>query len=48
MNIIMGIWDFFAANILTQPAYFIGLIVFIGYLLYMKHFQDLSRRPLDI
>ena len=36
MNIIMGIWDFFAANILTQPAYFIGLIVFIGYLLLRK------------
>lgn len=36
MNIIMGVWDFFATNILTQPAYFIGLIVFIGYLLLRK------------
>lgn len=36
MNIIMNIWDFFATNILTQPAYFIGLIVLVGYILLKK------------
>lgn len=36
MDIILNVWDFFAKNILTQPAYFIGLIVFIGYLLLKK------------
>ncbi len=36
MNFIMDIWSFFATNILTQPAYFIGLIVFIGYALLKK------------
>lgn len=36
MDIIMSIWDFFVTNILTQPAYFIGLIVLIGYLLLRK------------
>ena len=40
MNIIMTVWDFFATNILTQPAYFIGLIVFIGYLLLKKPIYD--------
>lgn len=40
MDFIMTIWDFFAANILTQPAYFIGLIVFIGYLLLKKPIYD--------
>ena len=30
----------FATNILTQPAYFIGLIVFIGYLLLKKPIYD--------
>ena len=40
MNILMGAWNFFAQNILTQPAYFIGLIVFIGYLLLRKPVYD--------
>ena len=40
MNIIMTVWDFFATNILTQPAYFIGLIVFIGYLLLKNPIYD--------
>lgn len=40
MNFIMNIWKYFAVNILTQPAYFIGLIVFIGYLLLKKPFYD--------
>ncbi len=36
MDFLLGIWEFFASNILTQPAYFIGLIVFIGYALLKK------------
>ncbi|MFV0479431.1 MAG: PTS ascorbate transporter subunit IIC [Anaerorhabdus sp.] len=36
MEFLMEIWSFFATNILTQPAYFIGLIVFIGYVLLKK------------
>lgn len=40
MDFLMGLWDFFAANILTQPAYFIGLIVFVGYLLLKKPIYD--------
>lgn len=36
MEILLKGWSFFAANILTQPAYFIGLLVFIGYLLLKK------------
>lgn len=40
MNILMQAWSFFAQNILTQPAYFIGLIVFIGYLLLRKPVYD--------
>lgn len=38
MNIILSIWNFFQVNILTQPAFFIGFIVLIGYIL--------LRRPL--
>ncbi|CCF24617.1 Ascorbate-specific phosphotransferase enzyme IIC component [Leuconostoc citreum LBAE C10] len=33
---IMAVWSFFANNILTQPAYMIGFIVLIGYLLEKK------------
>ena len=40
MEFIMSIWEFFANNILTQPAYFIGLIVFIGYILLKKPIYD--------
>ncbi len=40
MEFIMIIWKYFAENILTQPAYFIGLIVFIGYLLLKKPIYD--------
>ena len=29
-NAILVVWDFFAKNILTQPAYFIGVIVLVG------------------
>ncbi len=36
MQIILSIWGFFQVNILTKPAFLIGLIVFIGYLLLRK------------
>lgn len=34
---ILAIWEFFANNILTQPAYMIGFIVLIGYMLEKSH-----------
>lgn len=40
MDFLYNIWLWFANNILTQPAYFIGLIVFIGYLLLKKPFYE--------
>ncbi len=36
MNIILKIWEFFQINILTQPAFFVGFLVFIGYVLLKK------------
>lgn len=36
MNFLLSIWEFFAKNILTQPAYFIGVMVLVGYLLLKK------------
>ena len=36
MDIVMGVWGFFQNNILTKPAFFVGLIVLIGYLLLKK------------
>ncbi len=33
MEILLSIWKFFQVNILTNPAFFIGFIVLIGYLL---------------
>ncbi len=33
MDFIVSIWQFFQINILTQPAFFVGFIVLIGYLL---------------
>ncbi|MBQ9239361.1 MAG: PTS transporter subunit IIC [Treponema sp.] len=36
MNELIGIWAFFQNNILTKPAFFVGLIVFLGYLLLKK------------
>jgi len=33
MDILISIWKFFQVNILTNPAFFIGFIVLIGYLL---------------
>ena len=36
MQIFTTIWTFIVNNIITQPAYFIGLIVLIGYVLLKK------------
>lgn len=33
MDVILAIWGFFQVNILTKPAFFVGLIVLLGYLL---------------
>ena len=40
MSVLYGIWVWFASNILTKPAYFIGLIVLIGYILQKKTWYD--------
>lgn len=40
MTILNNIWNFFATNILTQPAYFIGFLVLIGYVLLGKKWYD--------
>ena len=40
MDFLMTIWSFFAKNILQQPAFFIGLLVFIGYALLKKPFYE--------
>ena len=40
MNFLISIWTFFEVNILTNPAFFIGLIVFIGYLLLKRPLYD--------
>lgn len=40
MNILMNIWLYFATNILQQPAFMIGLIVMLGYILLKKPWYD--------
>jgi PTS system ascorbate-specific IIC component len=40
LNGISGGWDYFARNILTQPAYFIGFIVLVGYMLLRKPWYE--------
>lgn len=40
MNILLSIWTYFATNILQQPAFMIGLIVIIGYILLKKPWYD--------
>ncbi len=40
MNILMSIWSYFATNVLQQPAFMIGLIVMIGYILLKKPWYD--------
>ncbi|WP_207940420.1 PTS system ascorbate-specific transporter subunit IIC [Enterococcus sp. DIV2402] len=36
LNFLLGIWDYFAQNILTKPAFLIGFIVLLGYILLKK------------
>ncbi len=40
MNIFMTVWQYFAKNILQQPAFMIGLIVMLGYILLKKPWYD--------
>lgn len=40
MDFLVAIWEFFQINILTKPAFFIGFIVFIGYLLLKRPLYD--------
>lgn len=40
MNILMNIWSYFATNVLQQPAFMIGLIVALGYILLRKPWYD--------
>jgi PTS system ascorbate-specific IIC component len=40
MEIIIKGWTYFATNILTVPAYFIGLIVLVGYVLLRKPWYE--------
>ena len=40
MNFLMDAWSYFATNILQQPAWMIGLIVLIGYILLKKPWYD--------
>ena len=40
LNALNTAWSFFARNILTQPAYFIGLMVLVGYILLKKPWYD--------
>ncbi len=40
LNFLETIWEFFANNILTQPAYFIGLMVVVGYILLRRAWYD--------
>lgn len=41
MDVLLGIWSWIVNNILTQPAYFIGLIVVLGYALMKKPWYDI-------
>ncbi|NLB71336.1 MAG: PTS ascorbate transporter subunit IIC [Chloroflexi bacterium] len=40
MEVIRTVWTFIVNNIITQPAYFIGLIVLLGYVLLRKPWYD--------
>lgn len=40
MEVLLKIWSFFAVNVLQQPAFMIGLIVMIGYILLGKPWYD--------
>lgn len=36
MDVLLSVWQYFMDNILTQPNFFIGFIVLIGYILLKK------------
>lgn len=40
MNYLLIIWEFFVLNFLSKPAFFIGLIVLVGYVLMKKPFYE--------
>lgn len=40
LSILIKFWEFFVNNFLTQPAYFIGLLVAVGYILLRKPWYD--------
>lgn len=40
MDFLMNAWSYFAVNVLQQPAFMIGLIVMIGYILLGKKWYD--------
>lgn len=40
LEFLLGIWEYFAENILTQPAYLIGFIVLLGYILLKKPWYE--------
>jgi len=40
MDFLLKGWEYFATNILTQPAFFIGLIVMLGYVLLKKKWYE--------
>ncbi|MCS6734405.1 hypothetical protein NOM07_18980, partial [Proteus terrae] len=39
-DFLLRCWDYFAQNILMQPAFLIGFIVLIGYLLLKRPFVE--------
>ncbi|MDT2815576.1 PTS ascorbate transporter subunit IIC [Vagococcus carniphilus] len=39
-DFLMGVWSYFASNILTQPAYLIGFIVLLGYILLKRPIHE--------
>ena len=41
MNILLDVWSYFATNVLQQPAFMIGLIVMLGYILLGKPWYDI-------
>lgn len=40
MDLVLQGWTFFVNNVLTKPAYFIGFLVFFGYILLKKPFHE--------
>ncbi len=40
MDLLLKVWTFFAQNILTVPAYFIGLMTLVGYILLKKPWYE--------